>query len=87
MKEVKKQFGEVFSTEEIEKVYPKIFSHGAPSSTSLVLICSLQSILMASFWKLQALKEHKPAVMFITHGESSGTTVQPLEGIGRACHK
>ncbi|XP_053379280.1 alanine--glyoxylate aminotransferase-like isoform X2 [Mercenaria mercenaria] len=33
------------------------------------------------------LKENRPAIMFITHGESSGTTVQPLEGIGELCHK
>lgn len=35
----------------------------------------------------KGLREHKPLVMFITHGESSGTTVQPLEGIGQLCHK
>lgn len=35
----------------------------------------------------QGLQDNQPAVMFITHGESSGTTVQPLEGIGQLCHK
>lgn len=35
----------------------------------------------------KGLKEHRPSIMFITHGESSGTTVQPLEGIGDLCHR
>ena len=35
----------------------------------------------------EALKEHKPSVMFITHGESSGGVLQPLEGMGPLCHK
>ncbi len=35
----------------------------------------------------KALQEHKPNVMFITHGESSGGTVQNLEGLGHLCHK
>ena len=35
----------------------------------------------------QALKLHQPKLLFITHGESSGTTCQPLEGIGKLCHR
>ncbi|KAH3827042.1 hypothetical protein DPMN_128970 [Dreissena polymorpha] len=35
----------------------------------------------------KGLTEHKPRVLFITHGESSGTTVQQLPGIGDLCHK
>ncbi|CAB4024042.1 serine--pyruvate aminotransferase-like, partial [Paramuricea clavata] len=34
----------------------------------------------------KGIEEHKPGVVFITHGESSGTTCQPLEGIGKLCH-
>ncbi|KAK7094262.1 alanine--glyoxylate aminotransferase-like [Littorina saxatilis] len=35
----------------------------------------------------EGLKTHKPVMMFITHGESSGGTAQPLEGIGALCRK
>lgn len=35
----------------------------------------------------KGLLEHQPMLMFITHGESSGTTVQNLEGVGELCHK
>lgn len=35
----------------------------------------------------EGLKRHKPKVAFFTHGESSGATVQSLEGIGALCHK
>lgn len=35
----------------------------------------------------KGLKAHKPSVLFITHGESSGSTLQPLEGVGKLCHK
>merc|ERR1719336_3378347 len=34
-----------------------------------------------------AIKTHKPALLFVTHGESSTGVVQPLEGIGALCHK
>ena len=34
----------------------------------------------------KGIEEHKPGVVFITHGESSGTTCQPLEGFGKLCH-
>lgn len=34
----------------------------------------------------KGLEEHKPSVVFLTHGESSGTTCQPLEGIGELCY-
>lgn len=33
------------------------------------------------------LQQHKPALVFVTHGESSGSTLQPLEGLGQLCHK
>lgn len=33
------------------------------------------------------LKEHKPVLFFITHGESSTGVVQGLEGIGALCHR
>ncbi len=35
----------------------------------------------------EALKEQKPSVMFITHGESTGGVLQPLEGMAPLCHK
>ncbi|ESO82543.1 hypothetical protein LOTGIDRAFT_134376 [Lottia gigantea] len=35
----------------------------------------------------EGLQKHKPKILFITHGESSGATAQPLEGIGELCHK
>ncbi|KAF2879809.1 hypothetical protein ILUMI_26336 [Ignelater luminosus] len=31
--------------------------------------------------------KHKPVMLFMTHGESSGGTNQPLEGLGDICHK
>ena len=40
-----------------------------------------------SFSCFQGLKAHHPKIAFFTHGESSGATVQPLEGIGALCHK
>merc|ERR550534_2604553 len=33
------------------------------------------------------LKKHKPALVFVTFGESSAGTAQPLEGIGELCQK
>lgn len=33
-----------------------------------------------------AVKEFKPDVLFVTHGESSTGVVQPLEGLGPMCH-
>lgn len=35
----------------------------------------------------QGLKEHKPKIVFLTYGESSGGTAQPLQGVGELCHK
>ncbi|KAL3861332.1 hypothetical protein ACJMK2_007368 [Sinanodonta woodiana] len=35
----------------------------------------------------EALKKHKPTLLSLTHGESTGGTLQPLEGIGSLCHK
>lgn len=35
----------------------------------------------------QGLQQHKPVLVFVTHGESSGSTLQPLEGLGQLCHK
>ncbi|XP_028415292.1 serine--pyruvate aminotransferase, mitochondrial-like isoform X2 [Dendronephthya gigantea] len=34
----------------------------------------------------KGIEKHRPSVVFIAHGESSGTTCQPLEGIGELCH-
>lgn len=31
--------------------------------------------------------QHKPLVLFITHGESSTGVLQPLEGLGELCHR
>ncbi|XP_052760161.1 alanine--glyoxylate aminotransferase-like [Mya arenaria] len=46
---------------------------------------------MGSVFALDAIekgiKEHRPKVLFVTHGESSGTTVQRLQGIGKICHE
>jgi len=33
------------------------------------------------------IKEHKPAVVFLCHGESSTGVVHPLEGFGDLCHE
>ncbi|XP_032817996.1 alanine--glyoxylate aminotransferase [Petromyzon marinus] len=35
----------------------------------------------------QALLEHRPRLLFVTHGESSTGVLQPLEGIGPLCHR
>merc|ERR1719158_1938832 len=35
----------------------------------------------------QGLKTNKPVMVFVTFGESSAGTAQPLEGIGQLCHK
>ncbi|XP_006276181.2 alanine--glyoxylate aminotransferase isoform X1 [Alligator mississippiensis] len=35
----------------------------------------------------QGLAQHKPAVLFITHGESSSGVLQPLDGLGELCHR
>ncbi|XP_019398587.1 PREDICTED: serine--pyruvate aminotransferase isoform X2 [Crocodylus porosus] len=35
----------------------------------------------------QGLAQHKPVVLFITHGESSSGVLQPLDGIGELCHR
>ncbi|ELU05539.1 hypothetical protein CAPTEDRAFT_164164 [Capitella teleta] len=35
----------------------------------------------------QGLRAHNPKLLFVTHGESSSTTLQSLEGIGKLCHK
>ncbi|KAH9513511.1 hypothetical protein Btru_033229 [Bulinus truncatus] len=35
----------------------------------------------------KGLKEYNPSVVFITYGESSAGTAQPLEGVGDLCHK
>lgn len=36
---------------------------------------------------VQGLVQHKPLVLFITHGESSSGVLQPLEGLGKLCHR
>ncbi|RMC02306.1 hypothetical protein DUI87_21474 [Hirundo rustica rustica] len=35
----------------------------------------------------QGLVQHRPLVLFITHGESSTGVLQPLEGLGELCHR
>ncbi|NXS14444.1 SPYA protein, partial [Neodrepanis coruscans] len=35
----------------------------------------------------EGLVQHKPSVLFITHGESSTGVLQPLEGLGELCHR
>ncbi|NXT13664.1 SPYA protein, partial [Prunella fulvescens] len=35
----------------------------------------------------QGLLQHRPLVLFITHGESSTGVLQPLEGLGELCHR
>ncbi|XP_054426391.1 alanine--glyoxylate aminotransferase [Pteronotus mesoamericanus] len=35
----------------------------------------------------EGLAQHKPAVLFLTHGESSSGVLQPLDGYGELCHK
>lgn len=31
--------------------------------------------------------QHRPVALYITHGESSGGVLQPLNGLGEICHK
>ncbi|NWS45428.1 SPYA protein, partial [Probosciger aterrimus] len=39
-------------------------------------------------WDIEeGLVRHKPSVLFITHGESSTGVLQPLEGLGKLCHR
>ncbi|XP_075365248.1 alanine--glyoxylate aminotransferase [Mycteria americana] len=39
-------------------------------------------------WDIEeGLVQHKPSVLFITHGESSTGVLQPLEGLGELCHR
>ncbi|XP_058155727.1 alanine--glyoxylate aminotransferase [Dasypus novemcinctus] len=35
----------------------------------------------------EALAQHKPALLFLTHGESSSGVLQPLDGFGELCHR
>lgn len=35
----------------------------------------------------EGLAQHKPAVLFLTQGESSSGILQPLEGFGELCHR
>ncbi|XP_077463470.1 alanine--glyoxylate aminotransferase-like isoform X2 [Stigmatopora argus] len=35
----------------------------------------------------EALSEHRPALFFLAHGESSTGVLHPLDGIGQLCHK
>uniref|UniRef100_A0A8V1A3D6 Alanine--glyoxylate aminotransferase n=1 Tax=Gallus gallus TaxID=9031 RepID=A0A8V1A3D6_CHICK len=35
----------------------------------------------------EGLAQHKPSLLFITHGESSTGVLQPLEGLGELCHR
>ena len=35
----------------------------------------------------QALARHKPALLFLAHGESSTGVLQPLDGYGELCHR
>lgn len=44
------------------------------------------SIHLPAFFP-QGLAQHKPSVLFITHGESSTGVLQPLEGLGELCHR
>ena len=36
---------------------------------------------------MQALRRIQPTVMFVTHGESSSATCQPVNDLGILCHK
>ncbi|GAB0193330.1 serine--pyruvate aminotransferase [Grus japonensis] len=41
-----------------------------------------------TLWDIEeGLVQHKPLVLFITHGESSTGVLQPLEGLGELCHR
>ena len=40
-----------------------------------------------SLIQLQEVMRLRPALLFVTHGESSDGTCQPLEGIGKACRQ
>ncbi|POI27278.1 hypothetical protein CIB84_008972, partial [Bambusicola thoracicus] len=35
----------------------------------------------------EGLAQHKPSLLFVTHGESSTGVLQPLEGLGELCHR
>lgn len=34
-----------------------------------------------------AIEQHKPKILFVTHGDSSSGLLQPLEGLGKICHE
>jgi alanine-glyoxylate transaminase/serine-glyoxylate transaminase/serine-pyruvate transaminase len=34
-----------------------------------------------------AITQHKAKMLFVTHGESTGGTLQVLDGVGEMCHK
>ncbi|XP_053688365.1 3-hydroxykynurenine transaminase-like [Sabethes cyaneus] len=34
-----------------------------------------------------AIEQHRPKVLFLTHGDSSSGLLQPLEGLGQICHE
>lgn len=39
------------------------------------------------FCPSQGLARHRPALLFLTQGESSSGVVQPLDGCGELCHR
>ncbi|NXE19359.1 SPYA protein, partial [Ardeotis kori] len=77
--ELLKPPGEYFTLSEIEEVSA---GHGAGW-------CARASLgdghLPLCF--TQGLVQHKPSVLFITHGESSTGVLQSLEGLGDLCHR
>ncbi|NXQ31504.1 SPYA protein, partial [Alaudala cheleensis] len=76
--ELLKPLGKYFTLQDIEQVSAGLFAEG--TSWPPVWSPSLCA-------PLQGLVQHKPLVLFITHGESSTGVLQPLEGLGQLCHR
>ncbi|XP_055964349.1 alanine--glyoxylate aminotransferase [Sorex fumeus] len=54
------------------RVHPLVKEPGEP--------CTLQELE-------KNLAQHRPVLLFLTHGESSSGVLQPLDGVGELCHR
>uniref|UniRef100_A0A8C3K7X3 alanine--glyoxylate transaminase n=1 Tax=Calidris pygmaea TaxID=425635 RepID=A0A8C3K7X3_9CHAR len=77
--ELLKPLGEYFALWDIEEVSASLdagqWARAGPGGGHLPL-CFMQGLV-----------QHKPSVLFIAHGESSTGVLQPLEGLGKLCHR
>ncbi|NWS03621.1 SPYA protein, partial [Motacilla alba] len=75
--ELLKAPGKYFTPQDIEQV----------SAGHCAVSTSCPPVWSPSPCVTQGLVQHKPLVLFITHGESSTGVLQPLEGLGELCHR